>query len=106
LDGEYDAAAFANWKYFVGATGSYVGNRQTNFGSDVTGTMQVGLPSYNTYGARVGLDNDHVRITLFAKNLSDSRGITSYTSSLAPNLNGVVGVTDPRTFGVTLAAKF
>jgi iron complex outermembrane receptor protein len=106
LDGEYDAAAFANWKYFVGATGSYVGNRQTNFGSDVTGTMQVSLPSYNTYGARVGLDNDHVRITLFAKNLSDSRGITSYTSSLAPNLNGVVGVTDPRTFGVTLAAKF
>ncbi len=43
-------------------------------------TTQVSLPSYNTFGARVGLDNDHYRVTLYAKNLSDSRGITSYSS--------------------------
>ena len=28
LDGEYAAAAFANWKGFVGATWSYVGARE------------------------------------------------------------------------------
>jgi outer membrane receptor protein involved in Fe transport len=106
LDGEYDAPAFAQWKYFVGATWSYVGTRNTDFGTDPTGLTQVSLPSYNTFGARVGLDNDLYRVTLYAKNLSDSRGITAYTSSGAPGLNGEIGVTQPRTVGVTLSAKF
>jgi iron complex outermembrane recepter protein len=106
LDGEYTAAAFADYKYFVGATWSYVGARSTEFGSDVTQKPQVSLPSYNTYGARVGFDNDHWRWTLYGKNLSDSRGVTSYNSSGAPGLNGEVGVTQPRTFGVTLSTKF
>jgi iron complex outermembrane receptor protein len=64
------------------------------------------LPSYNTYAARIGLDNDHYRITLYGKNLGDSRGITSYTSSGAPGLQGTMGVIQPRTIGVTLSAKF
>jgi outer membrane receptor protein involved in Fe transport len=106
LDGEYDGAAFANWKYFVGATWSYVGTRRTDFGSDVAGTGQFGLSSYNTYAARVGLDNDHYRVTLYGKNLSDSRGVTSYAASGAPGLNGEIGVIQPLTVGVTLSAKF
>jgi iron complex outermembrane receptor protein len=106
LDGEYDAAAFADWKYFVGATWTYVGSRMTDFGSDVAGTEQFRLSSYNTYGARVGLDNDHWRWTLYGKNLSNSRGVTSYASSGAPGLNGEIGITQPLTIGVTLAAKF
>jgi iron complex outermembrane receptor protein len=106
LDGEYDAAAFADYKYFVGATWSYVGARSTDFGSDETELLQVRLPSYNTYGARVGFDNDHWRWTLYGKNLSDSRGITNYASSGAPGLNGQIGVIQPRTFGVTLSTKF
>ena len=106
VDGEYDAPAFAQWNYFVGATWSFVGNRSTDFGSDPTAKTQVSLPSYNTYGARVGLDNDLYRVTLYAKNLSDSRGITSYGASGAPGLNGEIGVTQPRTVGVTLSVKF
>jgi iron complex outermembrane receptor protein len=106
VDGEYDAPAFAQWKYFVGATWSFVGNRNTDFGSDPTAKTQVSLPSYNTYGARLGLDNDLYRVTLYAKNLSDSRGITSYNSSGAPGLNGSIGITQPLTVGVTLSAKF
>ncbi len=84
IDGEYDAPAWANWKYFAGATWSYVGSRSTDFGSDFTQLLQVRLPSYNTVGTRVGLDNDRWRWTLYAKNLNDSRGITAYTSSGAP----------------------
>jgi iron complex outermembrane receptor protein len=106
IDGEYDGAAFADYKYFVGATWSYVGTRSTNFGTDVTGLTQVSLASYNTYAARVGLDNEHYRVTLFGKNLSDSRGITSYVSQGAPGLNGDISVIQPRTIGVTLSAKF
>jgi iron complex outermembrane receptor protein len=106
LDGEYDAAAFANWQYFVGATWSFVGARMTDFGSNVAGDEQFRLSSYNTYGARVGLDNDHWRWTLYAKNLNDSRGVTSYAASGAPGLNGEIAVIQPRTFGVTLSTRF
>jgi len=106
LDAEYTAPAFADYKYFVGTTWSYVGARSTDFGSDETMTMQVRLPSYNTYGARVGFDNDRWRWTLYGKNLSDSRGISNYGSSLAPNLNGVASIIQPLTFGVTLSTRF
>jgi len=106
FDGEYDWAAFADFKYFVGATWSYVGARETGFGTDTTGLTQVRLSSYNTYGARVGLDNSRYRVTLYGKNLSDSRGITNYVSQGAPGLNGDVSVIQPRTVGVTLSAKF
>jgi iron complex outermembrane receptor protein len=106
LDGEYDAAAFANWKYFVGATWSYVGARETGFGTDATGLTQVRLSSYDTYAARVGLDNTRYRVTLYGKNLSDSRGITNYVNQGAPGLNGDISVIQPRTVGVTLSAKF
>jgi iron complex outermembrane receptor protein len=106
FDGEYDWAAFADFKYFAGATWSYVGARETGFGTDVTGLTQVRLSGYNTYAVRVGLDNARYRVTLYGKNLSDSRGITNYLSQGAPGLNGDVSVIQPRTIGVTLAAKF
>ncbi|HXP65466.1 MAG TPA: TonB-dependent receptor, partial [Steroidobacteraceae bacterium] len=106
LDGEYDWAAFADFKYFAGGTWSYVGTRKSDFGSDETMTMQVELPSYNTFGARLGIDNDKYRATLYLKNLGDSRGITAYASSGAQGLNGSLAVIQPRTIGVTLSAKF
>jgi iron complex outermembrane recepter protein len=106
LDGEYDWAAFTDFKYFAGATWSYVGARETGFGTDVTGLTQVRLPSYNTYAVRVGLDNARYRVTLYGKNLSDSRGITNYVNDGAPGLNGDISVIQPRTIGVTLSAKF
>jgi iron complex outermembrane recepter protein len=106
LNGDYEVAAFADYKAFVGATWSYVGSRRTDFGSSVNTLEQVALPSYNTYEARVGLDNNHYRVSLYGKNLGDSRGITSYLSSGAPGLQGEAGVIQPRTFGVTLSAKF
>jgi len=106
LDGEYDWAAFADYKWFAGAMWSYVGTRRTDFGSSVSLTEQVALPSYNTYEARFGLDNDRYRVTLYGKNLSDSRGITGYFSSGAPGLAGEATIIQPRTIGVTLSAKF
>jgi len=106
FDGEYDLPAFADYKYFLGATWSYVGTRKTDFGSDPTALTQKSLPSYNTFGTRVGLENDRYSVTFYAKNLGDSRGITNYVSSGAPGLNGQIAVIQPRTLGVTLSAKF
>jgi iron complex outermembrane recepter protein len=107
LDGEYAWAAFATYKGFVGATWSYVGARSTDFGSSVDLIpTQVALPSYNTFAARIGLENDRYRVMLWGKNLGDSRGITSYQSSGAPDSGGEITVIQPRTVGVTLSAKF
>jgi iron complex outermembrane receptor protein len=107
LDGEYDWAAFANYKGFVGATWSYIGSRSTDFGSSADATpVQVALSSYNTVEARIGLENDRYRVTVYGKNLGDSRGITSYVSNGAPGLAGELTVIQPRTIGVTLSAKF
>jgi iron complex outermembrane recepter protein len=105
LDGEYDWNAFAAFKGFVGGTWSYIGTRSTDFASSAAGG-QLGLPHYDTVDARVGVDNDHYRVTLYGKNLGDSRGITSYVSSGAPGFNGELTVIQPRTIGVTLSAKF
>jgi iron complex outermembrane recepter protein len=107
IDGEYEWAAFSSFKGFVGATWSYIGTRSTDFGSSADATpVQVDLSSYNTFAARIGLENDHYRVTLYGKNLSDSRGITSYQSSGAPDMGGEITVIQPRTVGVTLSAKF
>ena len=105
LDSEYDWDLFANFKGFVGAAWSYVGSRSTDFASSVTGG-QLGLPSYNTFEARLGLDSAHYRVMLYGKNLGDKRGISSYVDTGAPGGAGELTPIQPRTIGVTLTAKF
>jgi outer membrane receptor protein involved in Fe transport len=105
LDGEYRRDVFAGYQGFVGATWSYVGSRSSDFASSPAAVPgQVDLPSYNTTAARFGLQNEHYTLTLFGKNLSDARGITNFDSSDAPY--STISVIQPRTFGVTLAARF
>jgi outer membrane receptor protein involved in Fe transport len=109
LDGEYDFNLTANWKGFIGADWSYVGSRSSDFQSFPTdATMvpngQLELDSYNTFGARLGIDSAHYRVTLYGKNLGDKRGITNYSNvSTAESLLTVI---QPRTYGLTLNAKF
>ncbi len=104
---QYEWAAFADYKGFVGTTWSYVGTRSTDFASSAaTVPTQVGLPHYDTLAVRAGIENDRYRVELYGKNLGDSRGITDYFSSGAPNLAGELSVIQPRTIGVTLSAKF
>jgi iron complex outermembrane recepter protein len=106
VDGEYSWPLSAEYKGFVGATWTYVGARSTDFGSDVTGLTQVSLPSYNTIAARAGIENNRYSVSLYGKNLTNSRGITSYFSSGAPGLAGEATVIQPLTIGVTLSVKF
>ncbi len=105
VDAEYKRPAFGNYSGFVGATWSYVGSRSSDFASSpTTPPGQAILPSYSTYAARVGLENGSYRFALYGKNLSDSRGFTSYASSGAPYSS--VTVTQPLTIGLTMSAKF
>ncbi|MEP6885925.1 MAG: TonB-dependent receptor [Gammaproteobacteria bacterium] len=105
VDGEYDWNLFADFKGFVGATWSYVGSRASDFSSSVaTPPGQLDLPSYNTTAIRLGVDNGKYRVSLYGKNLSDSRGITNFLGSGSPYPQ--VTVIQPRTVGVALSAKF
>jgi iron complex outermembrane recepter protein len=106
FDGEYTWPVSGEWKGFLGGTFAHVGGRATDFGSAPSGTEQVILKHYDTVAARVGFDSTHYRVTLFTQNLTDSRGITNYTSSGALGLQGTASVITPRTVGVTLNAKF
>ena len=84
----------------MGVTYSYVGARSSDFDvSADTPPVQAVLPSYNTFGARLGVETGPYRLTLYGKNLSDSRGFTNFTSSGSPY--STVTVTDPRTVGLT-----
>jgi iron complex outermembrane recepter protein len=105
VDGDYTFPVFASYKGFVGAQWSYVGTRSTDFASS-TVSGQVGLPHYNTVDARLGVDNDRYRVTLYAKNLNDSRAVTNFVDTGSPGLNGDITVIQPRTIGLTLSAKF
>lgn len=105
IDAEYKHAAFGNFDAFVGGTWSYVGEQSSDFASSATTPPgQLVLPTYSTYGARLGLENDRYRITLYGKNLSNSRGITNYTSNGSPY--STITVTQPLTVGLSLSAKF
>ena len=107
IDGEYDRQLYAGLKGFLGSTLSFIDNRRSDFASS-SGTIpgQVELPSYYTIDARLGVDYDRYRVMLYGKNLTDSRGITNYVANVAPGLAGEVTVIQPRTVGLTVAAKF
>jgi iron complex outermembrane receptor protein len=107
VNGEYEWPVFADYRGFVGALWSFIGSRSTDFGSSAAAVpAQVGLPSYDTVEARLGIENERYRVSLFAKNLGDVRGIASYVNGGAPGLNGDVAIIPPRTVGLTLSAKF
>lgn len=123
LDGEYRWALTANYKAFVGGTFSYTGARYSDYNSykylpslyppygDLSpGDGYVKLPSYNTIALRAGIENEHWRFELYGKNLSDARGITSYSStngtlnSGAPG--GTINIIQPQTIGAVLSFKY
>jgi iron complex outermembrane recepter protein len=106
FDGEYDWAAFSDFKYFVGTQWAYVGERNTGFGTAPSGLTQMTLPSYDTWSVRLGLQNDKYRFSLYGKNLNNARGITNYSNQGAPGLAGTIAVIDPRTLGLALGVKF
>lgn len=115
LDGSYNWHAFGGFNALAGATWSYIGSRRSDFAStiEVVGGAVVGVPDprpelggYNTVGLRAGLESPRWLFVLYCKNLGDVRGITYYNNEGAPNFGGQLGITQPRTVGATVTARF
>ena len=76
--------------------------------SDFNGTVgQTSLPSYQILDLHGGIDFKQFRAELYAKNLTDDRGILSLGGiGATPNGGVQAGVIRPRTFGVSLSASY
>ncbi len=111
LDASYTWKAFAGYHAFAGATWSYIGARQNDFGATAAVVNDAivfernppaTLGGYNTVNLRTGLDDGRWTFELYCKNLANSRGIAYYTSQGTPNFGGAITLQQPRTIGATI----
>jgi iron complex outermembrane receptor protein len=107
---------------FAGLTVAEVGARRAYFASQVVGIPALGpefasttgiLPSYTTLDLRCGVIHGPIRLTVYARNVTDERGALALnaTTAGADATTGTVGpagltVIQPRTFGATLRYEF
>ena len=101
----------------AGANWNYIGERRTDFGSEFG--HQLTLPGYDTTDVRFGIDFERWSIAFYGKNITDARGIASFSESNSREGGGVYDphaftwafgstflVIRPRTFGLMLSARF
>ena len=108
LGGEY-RFPLGSAKAWVGGSVNTIGKRS----SDYSENHPLALPGYTTLGLDAGMDWHGVRVSLYAKNLTDSRGINYAAASGAPvtpaNPYGnpyAASVIAPRTLGADLTWFF
>ncbi|VVE13975.1 ligand-gated channel [Pandoraea horticolens] len=96
----------ASYRAYVGATVSYVGQRNSSFPNTKV-TPNFNLPSYVRTDLRAGIDLRKARVAMFVHNLFDRRGMQSAATDYVP-LGGAAQVAfiQPRTVGVQLDAPF
>ncbi|HEY2068399.1 MAG TPA: TonB-dependent receptor [Rhizomicrobium sp.] len=87
----------------LGGSLNYVGSRI----SDYSGRFPVTVPSYTVLDLHAGIDYRNFEISLFAKNLNDSRGITALGAQVAVGTDPYsAAIIQPRTIGLQLTASF
>lgn len=90
---------------WVGGNVSYVGKRTDDFSSrDVTGEIRE-APSYTTVDLRAGFDTGRWSFEVYARNLTDERGVTSlsgFDPTTAAAGAAEVGIIRPRVIGLSV----
>ncbi len=110
---DYEFAAMDDFKAYVGASYSRIGQRLTNF-SVTPALASLRIPAYSTVGAQIGLRNGRYGFQIYGKNLGDTRGITNYAPgqlllAFGPPgyaIPGTVGLIRPREIGVRFTGAF
>jgi outer membrane receptor protein involved in Fe transport len=96
-------------KPYVGADVSLVDDRAGNFDGGYRAAVgrRISLDGYATVSLRAGADFGNYSLQLYARNLTNSRGLVS-ANPYGERPNGAIGVTpiQPRTLGVALGASF
>jgi outer membrane receptor protein involved in Fe transport len=102
LTADYEGPESGGWSPFLNGTLRYVGDRTSSYNQSAS-RPQLRLDEYLLADARVGLVNDAIRLTLYAKNIADKRAeLFAQTSAGIPR----VTITQPRTFGFVVERSF
>jgi outer membrane receptor protein involved in Fe transport len=98
------AGAMGDMRVFAGGTVQFTGRRRSDFNATFG---QTSLPSYTALDLRAGIEVRGYRVTLYAKNVTDERGILSFAApGGAPAGAAQLGLMRPRSVGVALSASF
>jgi iron complex outermembrane recepter protein len=104
LTADYRWGWMADWYANLGGSVNFTGNRVSDFGQQLP--LTVG--SFTTANLNAGVENTNWRVTLYVKNLTDARGVTSLLGAAAtPSSNPyLAGIIAPRTIGADVTYKF
>jgi outer membrane receptor protein involved in Fe transport len=114
LSPRYAAALIAEYRYTidanltgtVGMSDRFVGQRNAGFNGS-SSEPQFSLGSYNVFDFHAGVTTSQFSVNLFARNLFNRLGFVSANVSTSdPTLPAQVTLTQPRTIGVELKARF
>ncbi len=104
IGANYRWAIGSGFNASLGGTINYTGERRSDFSQRAA----KDVPSYTAVNISGGIENANWRLSLYGKNLGDSRGITFLKSmSLTPAGSPfAAGVIAPRTFGADVSYRF
>jgi outer membrane receptor protein involved in Fe transport len=104
LGANYRWTPAAGWLASAGGSVDYTGKRR----SDFSGRAPVDVPTFQTYNLSAGLERGAWRLSLYGKNLGNSRGMTYIKSrSLTLDANPLAAcVITPRTLGAEVNYRF
>lgn len=95
--------ALSGLQAWVGGSVNHIGERQSNFSKQAN---VLTVPAYSTVNLNAGVEINQVRVTVYAKNLNDERGINFINSVGFPLNPYTAGIIQPRTLGVDVAYRF
>jgi outer membrane receptor protein involved in Fe transport len=101
LSADYTRPIGDGFDGFVGAIARYVDVRNTAFEHSTT-TLNAKLPPYTIVDLRAGVRKGPYEVTVFARNLGDDRAVLGGINDGETALS----IARPRTFGVSLDARF
>lgn len=106
---DYEWTVRADVIAWVGGDVSYVGERTDEFSDrNAAGELRE-APSYTTVDLRAGFDTGRWLFEVYARNLTDERGITAlsgFDPTVSPGGVAQVGIIRPRVVGLTVGVEF
>ena len=113
VNADYSWKVGGETELFVGASLRSLSKQRANFDAGFEagfGLDRPTIPAYTVIDLRAGADFGKFTLDIFARNLGNSHGITDVSTGgglpVAPNGAITTGIVRPRTFGLTLGAKF